>query len=420
MPSTGVSKELVHFSQDFLYFPLPLTDVTIENIVQLRSLLPRTGNNGENVIAFKVLCSVRNRYSVRPSTGFILPGESVNIKFLLDAQQLRRNAANNKDGSAANALPDVNTHDDIVVDLVVVPRDQAIMYLQRQQNNNNNNSKGNTKESNNKANNNNNNNSNNNNVSNSNNSHSYMNSNNTPVCVEEAATFWKERGQVRADDIQATRRKLRCVYGEKNVPDSLVMRFSTEKLVSSEETPVINTPRRSSNNHNNHNNVNIDSLLLPPTVPRTRPHTNHMDLHRRTAPSAPPRSSPSASLSNREKTPSSVGPSSPSKSVGMNNSQAAAVGRTAGSPFAPRMDGGSNNYNTITNTNTTTTTTTASNNNNLFMSIGSGKEDKEDSFWHKYLYYKIPYPMLGVLLVLSFLCALFERGTLLSWLLIGQ
>ena len=66
----------VGLSQDNLFFPLPIT-TPIENILQI------TNKEGSRV-AYKVRSTIRNRYCVKPSVGFLHPKEESVVKFLLD------------------------------------------------------------------------------------------------------------------------------------------------------------------------------------------------------------------------------------------------------------------------------------------------------------------------------------------------
>ncbi|CBH09532.1 hypothetical protein, conserved [Trypanosoma brucei gambiense DAL972] len=198
---------IVCFSQECLYFPSPLTDASIENIIELSSLLVRTEDPCENVVAFKVLSAVRNRYGVQPSVGLIFAGECVRVKFMLDIRRLRRLAAR-RGGMEEGAveLPDAGTRDEVFVDICVVPREVMAPYESvsgffggdcR--------SKG-------------------------------------PSGPDVAAAFWKQRGRVQARERNAVRCALRCIYGELGVPDSLVMKRShgkVEGLVEGCETAAV-------------------------------------------------------------------------------------------------------------------------------------------------------------------------------------
>lgn len=100
--STSVSLN-VACSQEALFFPLPITG-GIENIVQFTNL--------ETVkLAFKVRSTIRHRYAVRPTSGFLHPKEEMIVKFLLDPTSMV------VDGAA----PDESTRDSVLVDFIVVP-----------------------------------------------------------------------------------------------------------------------------------------------------------------------------------------------------------------------------------------------------------------------------------------------------------
>ncbi|KEG06754.1 hypothetical protein DQ04_12411000 [Trypanosoma grayi] len=352
---------LVQFSQECLYFPLTQTDATIENIVQIKNLLQRTAIRGENIIAFKVLSTVRNRYGVRPSSGLILPGESTKVKFLLDIQQLRRYAAKQQQGGTAitSVMPDASTRDDMIVDVAVVPKEQAIAYLTNHKDNA---------------------------------TASANDGNNTgDMYVEEASAFWKARGQVNQVEANAERRKLRCVHGERNVPDSLVMRMSSEKVSALVATPM--TPRLGS----------FGPSILPPAVPTSRPQTTMTNMSNKTPPRAPPRNSPATSAMSREKISPSVN-TSPSASY-------APSAPTAASPLATATGGRGGRGGGAMHSNATISGVD---------NYAAGNAGDEEAFWKTYLFFKVPFPVLGMLIFLSFLCALLESGTILTWLLIGE
>lgn len=71
MPSPSI-----HLSQDNLFFPLPIT-TPIENILQIT-------NKESTKIAYKIRSTIRNRYCVKPSVGYLHPREETVAKFLID------------------------------------------------------------------------------------------------------------------------------------------------------------------------------------------------------------------------------------------------------------------------------------------------------------------------------------------------
>ncbi|RNE95931.1 uncharacterized protein Tco025E_09858 [Trypanosoma conorhini] len=351
-----VSGSLVQLSQESLYFPLPLKDITIENIVQVRNLLGRSENKAENVIAFKVLGTVRSRYSVRPSTGLIFPGERAKIRFLLDVPQLRRQASKQQGEKAAVTLPDANTKDELFVDIAVLPKDQAKACIESSaRDNNGEKAEGGT----------------------------------AGMYVEQAAAFWKMIGTSKPKEMRAERRKLSCVYGEEGVPESLVMRISGEKPGSAVPPPLF-TPSRTETRFTS----------SPPLVPKTRPQTNNTDATRRSPPPAPPRCSPSASARSRDKSSpyadSSVGATPPKSRplpMGLPGANSGSLGGGGGSVSRPPA---------------------------AALNPKPALAHHLQPLWKECLFYRVSSKMLVVLLFLSFLCALFESGTFLSRLLIGQ
>mmetsp|Transcript_69328 Transcript_69328/g.80910 ORF Transcript_69328/g.80910 Transcript_69328/m.80910 type:complete len:369 (-) Transcript_69328:121-1227(-) len=90
-------------SQEAVFFPLPITG-GIENLIQLTNL-------ESYKIAFKVRSTIRHRYAVRPTVGFLHPKEEVIVKILLDPSNMV------VDGVA----PDESTRDAFLIDFVEVP-----------------------------------------------------------------------------------------------------------------------------------------------------------------------------------------------------------------------------------------------------------------------------------------------------------
>ncbi|KAH8616534.1 MSP (Major sperm protein) domain [Trypanosoma vivax] len=193
MISCATSSLPVVFSQSLLYFPLPLPDAPIENVVEVRNTLPRTGDVAENVVAFKVLSAVRRRYGVRPSCGLIPPGGSVKIMFVLDVRQVRYRERRRDDGtrcSSSGTVPGVDADDELIVDVAVVPVDVVRGFVEGQR------------------------------------------CETMRALVEVArhsaavAKFWRARGQVGPGEHGAARQRLRCVYADGPAPEGLVVRTS--------------------------------------------------------------------------------------------------------------------------------------------------------------------------------------------------
>ncbi|RNF01582.1 hypothetical protein TraAM80_06882 [Trypanosoma rangeli] len=345
---------LVQLSQDSLYFPLPLKDIIIENIVQVKNLLERTENKAENVIAFKVLATVRCRYNVRPSTGLIFPTESVKIRFLLNVPHLRQQA-NEQGTEAAVILPDANTKDDLLVDIAVLPKDQAKTYIENiNEGKNGEKTEGGT----------------------------------AGMYSEQAAAFWKMLGSSKPKGLRAECRKLSCVYGEAAIPETLVMRLSGDKPKSA-VPPQPLTPSKN------------DAVFALPSsmVPKTRPNTNNTDTTRKSPPRALPRSLLSASVRNRDR------PSPYAGSLG---------GLPSPKPLPPleRLSGVNNNVAGIKDPSLRSAAAA------LHFKPGLARQQRP--LWKECLLFRVSSQVLAALLILSFLCALFESGTFLSWLLIGQ
>ncbi|ESL11719.1 hypothetical protein TRSC58_00524 [Trypanosoma rangeli SC58] len=346
---------LVQLSQDSLYFPLPLKDIIIENIVQVKNLLEQTENKAENVIAFKVLGTVRSRYNVRPSTGLIFPTESVKIRFILNVPHLRRQASE-QGGKAAVILPDANTKDDLLVDIAVLPKDQAKAYIESLNEGENGEKTG----------------------------------GGTPrMYSEQAAAFWKMLGSSKPKGLRAECHKLSCVYGEAAIPETLVMRLSGDKSKSA----VPPQPLTSSKN-------DAFVALASPMVPKTRPNTNSTDARRRSPPRAPPRCLPSSSVRNRDR-------SSP---------YAGSLGGLPSPKSLPPLERFSAvNSNNVDGINDPSLRSAAA-----ALHLKPGLVRQRRPLWKECLFFRVSSQVLAALLILSFLCALFESGTFLSWLLIGQ
>ncbi|KAF8298049.1 hypothetical protein TcYC6_0076170 [Trypanosoma cruzi] len=343
---------LVQFSQESLYFPLPPKDIIIENIVQVKNLLECTEEKTENIIVFKVLCTVRNRYGVKPSVGFIFPTESVKIKFLLDLPQLRRQ----RGAEAALVLPDAKTQDNMFVDIAVLPKDQAKAYMESLNENRNGKKIGRSS---------------------------------SRMYVEQAAAFWKTLGQIKPGNVQVVRRQLSCVYGDKGVPESLVMRmggYGTELL----ESPQVVTPSGS----------DAVSTPSPPAVPKSRFHTDKTDTRRKSPPVAPPRLSVAGSARNRDmKSPSTESGGVVSSPRAKNNLVPPTVLQNSGA-------GGGITPNSRPAA--------------VIAHPTPALAQRKQKVWKECLCFRVSFRLLAALLVLSFLCALFESGTFLSWLLIGR
>ncbi len=98
----------VTLSQDNLFFPLPIT-TSIENILQIT-------NKESAKIAYKIRSTVRNRYCVKPSVGFLHPKEETVVKFLLDPTAM---AVDGKE-------PDEQTQDFFFIDFAFVGKDETL------------------------------------------------------------------------------------------------------------------------------------------------------------------------------------------------------------------------------------------------------------------------------------------------------
>lgn len=344
---TSDSMPLVRFSQESLYFPSSFTDVTIENIVQIRNLLQRTQNRTENIVAFKVVCLVRNRYRVAPSTGFILPEASVRVKFFLDVQKAPRHDANKSNGVVLVDPPNAAANDEIFVHIAIVPHDQAKVYVDGLNGNHNSQDSG--------------------------------SNGNSDRCANMAAAFWRTRGLVRPGETGTERRRLRCVHGEESVPDTLLVRMSRRGVVSPAAVDTATPP-----------NFGSRLFSLPPEVPTSRPQTAQTRPNR----TSPPRFLPTI-IKNR-------------KLYSATNSLSPAASEKP--PVSPAFFEGERS-----NGDGTTHPPAAA----VYSVSGDVVKDRRP-LWERCFYFKIPFPVVGMLLLMSFLCALLESGTFLSWLLIGK
>lgn len=185
MPSESLQVKL---SQDSLFFPLPFTNATIDNLVEVRNPLPVVpGDPKANVIAFKILSEVQNRYSVRPSAGFIGPGTHVTIIVSFNPEQVRE--AKNP---AERELPTEATRDAIHIDFAVVDAAYTATAL----------------------------------------AHWVPGSKASKPSrevVADASAFWKKRGPVTKNDAATLRIRLRCVFATRNnVPETLVISMKEE------------------------------------------------------------------------------------------------------------------------------------------------------------------------------------------------
>lgn len=185
MPSDTLPIKL---SQDSLFFPLPFTNATIDNVVQVKNMLPVVqGDPKANVISFKILSRVQNRYSVHPPVGFIGAGEHATIIFSFNPEHVKMTK-----NPEERELPTEATKDAIHVDFAVVDAQSVQTALVHW-------APG-SKEA--KA---------------------------SREVVADASRFWKQRGQVKKNSPIAMRYKLRCVFATRNnVPDSLVMCMKEE------------------------------------------------------------------------------------------------------------------------------------------------------------------------------------------------
>ncbi|EKF29223.1 hypothetical protein MOQ_007004 [Trypanosoma cruzi marinkellei] len=207
--------------------------------------------------------------------------------------------------------------------------------------------------------------------------------------VEQAAAFWKSLGQIKPENVQVVRRQLSCVYGGKGVPESLVMRmggYGNELL----ESPQVVTPSGS----------DAVSTPSPPAVPKSRFNTEKTDKRRKSPPVAPPRLSVAGSASNRDRN----SPSTDSRAI-------VASPRAKNNLVPPTVV-----YNGGAGGGVTPTSRPAA----VIARHTPVLARRKQQIWKDCLCFRVSFRILAALLVLSFLCALFESGTFLSWLLIGQ
>ncbi|KAG5475445.1 hypothetical protein LSCM1_03565 [Leishmania martiniquensis] len=178
----------VKLSQDSLFFPLPFTNATIDNVVQMKNTLPVVqGDPKANVISFKILSRVQYRYSVRPPVGFIGAGEHVTVVFSFNPEHVRM-----RKNPEERELPTEATRDAIHVDFAVVDAQLAPTAL----------------------------------------AHWAPGSREAKVSREvmaDASQFWKQIGQVKKNSPTMMRYKLKCIFAARNnVPDTLVMCMKEE------------------------------------------------------------------------------------------------------------------------------------------------------------------------------------------------
>ncbi|KAG5499363.1 hypothetical protein JIQ42_04180 [Leishmania sp. Namibia] len=178
----------VKLSQDSLFFPLPFTNATIDNVVQVKNTLPVVqGDPKANVISFKILSRVQYRYSVRPPVGFIGAGEYVTIVFSFNPEHVKMSK-----NPEERELPTEATKDAIHVDFAVVDAQLVPTAL----------------------------------------AHWVPGSKDAKMSREimaDASQFWKKVGQVKKNSPTMMRYKLKCVFATRNnVPDSLVMCMKEE------------------------------------------------------------------------------------------------------------------------------------------------------------------------------------------------
>ncbi|KPA84241.1 hypothetical protein ABB37_02285 [Leptomonas pyrrhocoris] len=214
-------------SQDSLFFPLPFTNATIDNVVQIHNLLPVVpGKPKANVVSFKILSEVQHRYSVRPPVGFIGADDHITIVFSFNPEQVK--AAKNP---ADRELPTEATRDAIHIDFAVVDADSIDAAL----------------------------------------AHWVPGSKESKLArdvMTDASAFWKKRGQVTKNNATMLRFKLRCVFAPRHtVPDSLVisMKEGEGKGVDPKKAAEVNA-----------------------AVPKTRPTPTSTTDPRSTAPPAVP------------------------------------------------------------------------------------------------------------------------------------
>ncbi|KAK7197764.1 MSP (Major sperm protein) domain containing protein [Novymonas esmeraldas] len=182
----------VKLSQDSLFFPLPFTNATIDNVVQVKNTLPAVqGDPRANVVSFKILSEVQYRYSVRPPVGFIGAGEHVTIVFSFNPEHVKAGA-----NAAERQLPTEATKDAIHIDFAVVDAAAAGAALAHW-------------------------------------TPASKESRSSREVMADAAQFWKARGQVRRNSPTTMRFKLRCIFATRqNVPESLVMCMKEEESKS--------------------------------------------------------------------------------------------------------------------------------------------------------------------------------------------
>lgn len=365
----------VSLSQESLFFPLPFTNASIENVVQVHNRLAADSTNRKlNVVAFKVLSAVRHRYSVRPATGFIAPGEAITIHFSLDPESIRSNP-----DPQFRVLPTEKTKDAIYIDFAIVVGNADDVGDSR------------VGEA----------------VSGK-----YLNAwlaagghvkgvNERQPVSEECGAFWKGRGAAKpSGDSSSLRKKLVCVFANRDsVPESLVVCMkaeggsSTSAARASAPPPPTSRPPPTTATHR-------DSTA-PPEVPPRRFSVSSPSVSITPRASQEAARTPSRQTANGDNTaaaaatPSSFLATTPPAAAVRHGAVAAAAGAGGGrrKPFSLQQ---------------------------AAMAFSSEKAEKHKAMWKRVMHYKIPYTVAAAMVLLALYCGLCETHTFFSWLIAGR
>lgn len=310
---------LARLSQNSLFYPLPLTNVVVSNVVEAKNVLPATSNGSENLIVFKVLSAVRHRYTVRPPVGFIAAGESVQITIALDPDAIR--------AQPDAQLPTAETKDSIFIDIARVPADSlpAKTFMAAH-------ASGTVAEA-------------------------------SKELQASASAFWHQRGPVKGADPNGARRRLDCVFANKEEQAVLL----PEALGGPEVPPAVPTSR-------------------PPPTGDTHPGRTD-----------PPESPPSRSTAN---SPSAITPASNTERPPTPSTAAPATAAAAPSEAPAKAKVGS-----------------------LLQAgkdLAARERAKKKGVISQILNYRISYAAVAVLVVLSVLCGVYDRNTILSRIIAGR
>ncbi|CCW63631.1 unnamed protein product [Phytomonas sp. EM1] len=349
----------IQLSTRKLFFPLALSNNTIEDVVQVTNALPKIpGNVKENIVSFKAFSVVRGRYSMNPSVGFIAAGESIVLTFSLEAEYIRKH----RDSTIKLPVTE-EKEDSIYLFFTIVPVSMVSSCLSLWD--------------------------------------PMGPIENTPEIQKAASTFWKIRGgsggfvsSMLADDT-ITRKRLKCIFKPREP--------SSENLAA---------------HMNLKGNGGVPVNVDQPNGQKPTTQNNRLDYL------------PVTQKSEAQRTDNQI----PTLSEGVQVSSGLnASNRSAGNTTALVTQ---NLHGALK----------SSSSNRIAYDSGSGADKHWElssvmdiinnfydptrvsnmllppvkNFLRSVLHYHIPYTFVVALLVLSFLCGIFERRTFFSWLIVGK